>query len=274
MSLDQAQLTADRDELKYLVSDTAAAELARGIARWVAPYRYCNGSGRAPGASYSCATTVYFDTEQRELYRAAISERRHVKVRAREYYDAALESPHLALEPRTGEPRTVWIELKVRDGQRSTKRRVCVPKGEVERWFPAAESDRRALVGAGLADGDGAAVATELARLRVLLGGPLAPSCIVSYRRLSFQDDRAALRITLDHDVCAFAPRAKLWHEGEVLSRHVLGAPALEQGCCVLEIKSRGAWPAWIGELLLRFGAAPLPHGKFALASRAVHGPL
>jgi hypothetical protein len=273
IGVDEARLTLDRDERKYLLPGATGSELAHYIGLHVAPHRHRDESDPAPEPSVSCATTVYLDTEQRELYRAAVSQRAHVKVRIREYYDAALEPPHLALEPRAGRPRMVWIELKTRDGQRSTKRRVCVPKGELARWFPGAATPRTPVASRS-SERECMTVAAELARLCGGLGGPLVPSCVVSYRRLSFQDPHAGLRITLDRDVCAFAPRADLFREDEVLSRHALGAPLLEEGGCVLEVKSLRPPPGWIAELLSRLGAIALPFSKFALASRAVHGPL
>lgn len=273
MRIGEAGLTADRDELRYLVPGAAAADLAGSLALRLPAYRHPSARVADPGASHACTTTVYFDGAQRQLYRAAINDPVHVKVRVREYYQTAIDAPDVALEPCAREPRMVWIELKMRDGQRSTKRRVCVPKAEVERWLPRAGSPEHAPPN-GCVDAELTEVAAELARIRARLGGTLVPSCVVSYRRLSFQDDRAALRITLDREVCAFAPRADLWSEHEVLSRQALGAPVHEVASCVLEIKSRVERPAWAAELLARFGAVPLPYGKFALASRAIHGPL
>lgn len=266
-----ARMVADRDELKYVVPSDQANELIDDLSRLLSPYRY---HGAAPD-THAYATTVYFDTPHRELYRAAMTEPLHVKIRAREYYEVPIEGPHAERDALAGAASgVVWLELKARDGRRSRKRRACVPKHELPRWFAAFGPNGVESPFGEARDGGAAAIADELRRVSEELRGALVPSVVVNYRRLSWQDASDSLRVTLDRDVSAFAPPAEPWGDREVLSRERLGAPALEERCCVLEVKSRGALPSWVNDVLRTHGATEVQYSKFAVASRAVHGPL
>jgi len=271
-----SRLTADRDEVKYLLPVAQATDFIQNIAERLSPHRYRDARTTAEPPAEQYATTVYFDTADKDLYRAALSEPMHVKVRAREYYDPQLGRADVATNGsdimQSG--RVIWIELKVRDGQRSRKRRVCIAKLDAQRLFCEldAGADLRDVQAVGGADTHVNEIATELERLRARLHAPLQPICVVNYRRLSWQDGGTALRITLDRDVCAFAPPPDLWTRSDVLSRQALGESAFEESCCVLEVKSRGPLPAWLGPVLAEHRATEVAYSKFVMASRAVHG--
>jgi SPX domain protein involved in polyphosphate accumulation len=265
-----ARLIADREERKYLLAAAEAASFVASVAPLMPLHRY---GGSSPDAAASYATTVYFDSPGRDLYRVAVSQPKHAKVRVREYYEVPLGLEQRAAEPPALDARVIWLELKVRDGQRSRKRRVCLAKHELERWFGALDADADDQVGEPSQAPERAELAAELRRLQRELAAPLAPSCAVNYRRLSWQDESQALRITLDHDVCAFSAAAELLHERALLRRQFLGAPAFVEPHAVLEIKSAGAFPSWVAELLRAHGATAVNYSKFVMASRAVHGP-
>ena len=124
----------------------------------------------------------------------------------------------------------LWLELKRREGRRTHKRRVRLAKADAAELFGRAG----AVAGAGLSGvftQDEAA--REIAAYCASLAEPLAISCLVSYRRLSFQDERGELRVTLDTELAYFAEPEGVW------SSH---APLL-RGACLTFSSSR--WPFW-----------------------------
>jgi hypothetical protein len=261
-----AGLTADRQEHKYLLPAARARAFAREVAAVLPPQLTPGGVERAEQR----VKTVYFDTERLDLYRAALSEPSHVKVRARSYRDArtgrATRRSGIDLGPvdRT----RVYVELKTRTGHRSCKRRACIHQAEVERFFDRLEVPPEAgeLDVADRLELD--AIADELRSLRARLGR-LGLSCVVSYTRVAFEHP-GLLRVTLDRDIRAFAPSTMPWASGVSLAHEDLGAPVLEERACVVEVKSRDALPAWLEEVLLRHEARTSEYSKFVLASQAV----
>jgi SPX domain protein involved in polyphosphate accumulation len=271
-----AQITLDRRELKYVLPAERAAGFIRSMAPLLALHRY-RGAGANPlPRAQHYTTTVYFDTDAQDLCRAAVREPVHVKARAREYYDLHPDLTELATDPRDllqYQP-VLWIELKLRDGQRSRKRRVGVPKRQVERFFERFEVSPEMLALQPDGGTELREVIAEFDRLRVQFGKPLRASCIVNYRRLAWEDPDASLRVTLDRNLCAFAPPADLWTRREALTREALGQPAHEERDAVLEIKSRGALPAWLGTLLTEHRAREVEYSKFVMASSAIYGEI
>jgi hypothetical protein len=270
-----ARLTADRTEIKYLLPASRSDDFILNITPLLSPHRYRETElevEQAPcGEHY--ATTVYFDTAGRDLYRAAVSEPVHVKVRAREYYEVCADGSEVdddAPAIRQFRP-VIWIELKARDGQRSRKRRVCIPKLDFG-YLLGERSSENGHSGQRTTSPDIEDIAAELERLRGRLREPLRASCVVNYRRLAWQGD--GLRITLDRNVCAFAPPAELWMRHDVLTRQALGTPVFEEAHCVLEVKSRGQQPAWLSQVLDQHQATEAAeYSKFVMASRTVHEP-
>jgi hypothetical protein len=260
-------LTAERDEEKYLLPEAAARAFARELEpRLIPPRQFASGLPAAE--QYS--TTVYLDTEAHALYRAALREPVHLKVRVREYQSA--EGAAQGGSDGTHDyPTAVFVELKVREGQRSRKRRARVPRRALARFFEelAVSADLRALEPKGGSELDD--IAAELRAVRANLGQPLAPSCVVRYLRLSWEDPSCALRVTLDRELGVFAPPAALWDEGP-LSPPRLGPVLFQEPACVLEVKRRGRQPEWLAPLLADHAARPVEYSKFVLASRAVHG--
>jgi hypothetical protein len=266
-------ITRNRRELKYRLSGTLAASFVRRMSARVSMHRY-RGAGENPlPRAWHYATTVYFDTEDGDLYRAAMTDPVHVKARVREYYDVHPDLTELATDARDlvqYQP-VLFVEVKVRDGERSRKQRVAVPKHEVDSFFKHFEvsATLRSVQPQGSTTLD--QIVTEFARLRAELGKPLRASCVVNYRRLSWEDRNTALRVTLDRDLCVFAPPAGLWARREALTREALGTPVHEESDCVLEIKSRGELPEWLFALLEAHRVQSVDYSKFVMASRAVH---
>jgi hypothetical protein len=107
-------------------------------------------------------------------------------------------------------------------------------------------------------------------RICTAFAEPLSAVCLVNYRRLSWQSEEGNLRVTFDRGLASYAPPADLWARRQALVRSALGAPAAQEASGVLEVKRRGAVPAWLADCLEQIGAAPVPFSKFVTAARAV----
>jgi hypothetical protein len=266
-------LVSARLEAKYRIGRDVASALREQLAVYLTPHHHSVPPGMiASGTLHHVTTTVYFDTERRDLCRAATRLPAHLKVRARSYRDEP--APSSADEP------PIWIELKERDGMRSRKRRAPLDRCEAGRWFAALSLEdgalsKRVCDATVIASADPARIAllSDLAQLRLALGAPLSPSCVVRYRREAFQDPCGTLRITLDQDVQAFeAPRSPF--DAGALEPTALGAPTHREPGCVLEIKTVGELPGWLAAILAAQGTHATEYSKLVMASIAVHGPL
>jgi hypothetical protein len=219
-------------------------------------------------------TTTYFDTASRESFEQAQGRGRSIKLRAKDYYDVHADLVELATDPdelvRSNE--ILWLEVKRRDGTRTQKRRLGIPKGDAPGFFAEGtvtpEMLRIQLELYGERAGD------ALGDLRALPGtfsSPMRADCLVNYRRSAWQSEDGALRVTLDSQLAFFTPPADLWERKGPLVRETLGSPVHEVQAHVLELKSRESVPDWLQALLEEHGCSPSLHSKFIEASKAVH---
>lgn len=268
------RITAERVELKYLVAAERVAPLLAELAENLPSHRFVGeGANRLPGAHHF-VTTIYFDTVSQAHYRGSIdNEASNVKIRAKEYYDLHPSLAELATDARQivrYQP-WVWFELKRREGARTSKRRFRLPKQHVPEVFARGRVDVNAILDSetshGAADG-----LVEVLGYCQSLSEPLDASCVVNYRRLSFQDRAGGLRITVDLGLAFFAPTDDLWTRDHALVRSTLGRPSGTLPQAVLEVKRRAAQPDWLAPVLSRAEAEPVAFSKFVAASEAVHG--
>lgn len=92
------------------------------------------------------------------------------------------------------------------------------------------------------------------------LYAPLQPAMFISYEREAFfgADDRD-LRITFDRNI--------LWRDHDVeLADGVYGAPVLDPGTVLMELKVAAAVPLWISALLARERIYPVSFSKYGRA--------
>ena len=249
-----ARLTADREEQKYLLPSAAARALADALDARLRSHRFRgDGANVLPGARHF-VTTIYFDTPARELYRLAAAPV-NLKLRAKEYYDLHPAMVEVATDPRQlvrYQP-ILWLELKAREHARTRKHRVAVAKREVAAF----------LRSAGFA-----ALCRDLAP-----PAALAPSCLVNYRRRAWQDEADQLRVTLDLHVAFHVVPDDLLTRTTPLVRETLPPPAHIESHAIVEVKSTTASiPAWLTATLVDLDATPAAYSKFAAASRRLHG--
>jgi hypothetical protein len=261
-------LTRDRDETKYVIHPLRIAGLLRVLSAELNKHRYTGeGANRLPDAQHY-TTTVYFDTASRALYRAARENPVYnQKLRARAYYDVHSSLAELATSPDQFVRQDPWIflELKQRDQTRTSKHRLRLKPTELV-----------SFLGAGMtAEALGNEQSSDRAAILDFCSSrsePLAPSAVVSYRRVSFEDGAGALRVTLDLDVAFFAPPRHLFQTERALLRGGFGKPVGSAPLCLLEVKRRSETPAWLARALEDSGAREETFSKFILASEAVHG--
>lgn len=169
--------------------------------------------------------------------------------------------------------RTLWLEIKHKDGTRTGKRRVGIPKHDVPAFFgrgvvtPEMMRIQERVFGA-----EAEQVLEEVRELCGRFSEPLRADCLVNYRRLAWQDDTGTLRLTIDEGIRFYAPPEDLWQRKYALLRETLGDAKGSQQSYVLEVKSRGAHPQWLVEVLSDPGIRQQAFSKFEAASRAVHG--
>jgi hypothetical protein len=290
-------LSAERQEHRYVVAPERGQELVAALAGRLQHHRFRGSAANTLPRPRHFVTTVYFDTPSRHAYRALHGSQpgeHHAKLRAREYYDLHPSLAELATHARDVVRRSpgVWVELKFRDGNRTGKRRLLMPR----RYVPDLLS-RPASRGTAVAepppppvpaDGDDPfapdaqtpaptpvwdeAVMREIRTFCAHYPEPLRADCLVHYRRLPWQDPEGALRVTLDVGVEFFAPPPDVWRGDQALVREALGTPKRRFERAIIELKCRTAPPSWLIDLLAKIRAEPSRVSKFEEASQAVHG--
>jgi hypothetical protein len=269
-----ARMTADRDEIKYLVPTVHVKALATALAHHLPHHRFTGEGANLLPLPRHFVTTIYFDTPARDQFNAVVADREHnLKLRAKEYYDLHPSLAELATDPRQivrYQP-VMWFELKFRDGSRTGKRRIGIPKAQVPAFFtqgaitPEMIALQRACYGA-----DSEQVLREMANYVSRYREPMRADCLVNYRRVPWQDQAGKLRVTLDLGLAYFAPPPDLWQRKHALVRETLGRPVGEAPHAVLELKSHEELPGWLRELLAQSKAERARFSKFVAAAQAV----
>ncbi|MGD8858858.1 MAG: polyphosphate polymerase domain-containing protein [Myxococcales bacterium] len=264
------RLTRDRQELKFLVPRARAAAVIAGLDARLPRHRFAgDGSNTLPRAEHY-VTTVYFDTPSGAVLDAARAGHRHAKLRARQYYDLHPDLVELALtagEAAKSSP-VLWLELKSRDGAQSGKRRVGIPRDELDSFFrDGVISERMRSIQAATHGEQADSVFEALREFREGFGEPLEAACLVQYCRIAWQPPEEILRITLDQNLKVY-PRELLFEGFDPLSL-MQATPIYAEPNAVLEVKSGAHWPAWLGELLREQGVEARDYSKFLVASAA-----
>ena len=260
-------MTSDRLETKYLISPERIGRLARALVPRLPAHSYSGPGASLVHDAHHFATTVYFDTPSQVLWQAACADVDHnVKVRAREYYDLEPNLAHVASLPATVVPfdAKIWLELKRRITSQTLKHRFQIDKADVPTFLQGGR------VTAGEAS---AALDTEqedILNYCRAVSEPLSASCLVNYRRLSFQDPDAMLRVTIDLDVTFYAAPADLWTRTRALLPSTLGTPCGREPRAVVEVKRRMALPAWLEAAIDDAHGEPTSFSKFIHAGEAV----
>lgn len=271
-----ARMTADRSELKYLLSAEQVRVVIAEVNRRLVVHRHRgDGANTLPGAHHF-VTTIYFDTPSRALFRAATtSAESHIKLRAKEYYDLHPELMETATDVRQlvrYQP-ILWLELKHKEGAQTGKRRIGIPKRDVPAFFSSGTITAEMVAIQEQTYGPEArAVLAAVAALCASCAEPMRADCLVNYRRVAWQDPQGELRVTIDTQLACFRPPDDLWNRDWALVRSSLGSVVGVETRRVLEVKSHRAPPTWLTAVLERAHVEALRYSKFDVASIAVHG--
>jgi len=271
-----ARMTAQRDELKFLIAPKDLARVSAALSAKLPHHRFTGEGANALPRPQHFVTTVYFDTPSRHQYQAARqNSEQNLKMRAKEYYDVHPSLAELATDPTQivrYQP-VLWLELKSKDGVRTGKQRIGIPKHDVPAFFaqgvvtPEMIDLQQPAYGAHAEH-----VLREITEYCRSFAEPMHADCLVNYRRLPWQSADGLLRVTLDVDLAFYAATADLWQRRTPLVRETLGPARGRQHAGVLEVKARGAIPDWLHALLSFVSAQPQSFSKFESASTSVHG--
>lgn len=217
-------------EVKFVVE----AGLGQQIRRWARLHLQPDPHGAGPFGDEYRTATIYFDTEDRDVFHRRGSYAR-AKYRVRRYGDSDV----------------VFLERKLRRPGLLVKRRTQVLPEELRLLDPhAAVPD---------------AWAGEWLRRRVR-ARRLGPACEIVYRRMARQADTPGgpVRLTVDHDLAAATVGDVAFSSGPQM-------PVLE-GQVIVEIKFRGPMPGLFKRLVEELVLAPRPVSKYRCGVSAATG--
>ncbi len=258
----------ERAELTYFMSADKAPAFIEQVGRQLEVHAFHWSESEEPPPHY--VTTLYFDSDTREIVRACESGHESVRLRAREYYD---RDPELGI---LREP-LLWLEVKTRAGASTRKARFAIPSDEIRSFLTDGSITRGMIMLQRPVWGESAeAVLNEVADLCNHTVGPLKPDCLAHYRRRAWQDAEETIRVTLDTELAFHRPPANLFQSGMTLSEALVTPPVAQPPFCLVEVKLRGPMPDWLGQLIRDIGLEPALDGlqafsKFVAASHAVH---
>lgn len=230
-----------RFEFKYQINSADAGSLESELKKF----------GMRPDSSTlaSCGsywvTSLYFDSYDFVDYQektGGFLERK--KIRARIY------------EPFLDKSESVWLELKKKHDAKILKTRLKLNREEwrdlMERGTVALAEIRR--------DGDDDRARKEI--LCAISAFSAKPRIMVRYRRRSIISLSNAIRITFDSGLEA-CRKGDLDYNGFMT--------AANRGGVILEIKSVGPLPQWLGDIIVRYGLKRDAFSKYGYAIEAIH---
>lgn len=183
----------------------------------------------------SMVSSIYYDTEDYRLIRTSLDKPDYKeKLRVRAYGAPTPES-------------TVFVELKKKCGGIVYKRRAALPLSEADLLLQGKPMQADSQI---------------LREIRYFLRfyKPV-PSALLSYRRVAYTGAEAGLRITFD-DGIRFRTSALR------LTAGAWGQELLPPAMTLMELKSPGAIPLWLCELLNDNGIYPTSYSKYGTCYR------
>ena len=257
-----------RSELVFFLDSDKTQAFVDGVAAYLDVDWFHRGDAEPNELPAHYITTLYFDSETRQVARASESSTSGVRLRAREYCDQVSEQ-EFRREP------LLWLEIKTRSGGCTRKIRFAIPSHEIQAALCDGVISERLRVQSSVWGQSAEAVLREIGQLCVQTG-PLKPDCMAHYRRRAWQDACETLRVTLDTELAFYrAPTSPLW-SGRTLADAIAQPPVARLSHSLVEIKARGDHPEWLQELIVAVGLEPAFEGsrafsKFVAASHAVH---
>lgn len=206
------QAVFKRFELKYLLTLPQLERIQLTMADHMAPDQY----GR------TTIRNIYYDTPNYRLIRHSLEKPVYKeKLRLRSY-------------KRLGKDDKVFVELKKKYKGIVYKRRLSMPERGARQWLQG-----------GSFPGEQTQISREIEYVRSYYRD-LRPAVFLSYERVAwFSKDGGDLRITFDdHILCR--------RDDLTLESEAYGTELLPPGTVLMEIKTSGAVPLWLTEVLSR----------------------
>lgn len=220
------QATFKRYEIKYLLTQLQK----QAILQVMQPYMKLDRYGR------TTIRNIYCDTDNFRLVRHSLEKPAYKeKLRIRSYQTATPDDP-------------VFVELKKKYQSVVYKRRLVLSERQAMDSFQL-----------GLALPVHSQIADEIEYFRSFYQS-LHPVAFLSYEREAFYAlDGGEFRVTFDENI--------LYRDYDLsLGSAVYGAPLLEEGTCLMEIKTPGGLPLWMSHELNRLRVYRTSFSKYGLA--------
>ena len=227
------QSVFQRYELKYLLTRQQQEAVLREIEPYMALDRY----------GLTTIRNVYFDTDNYRLIRRSIEKPAYKeKLRLRSYAQAGPESP-------------VFVELKKKYDAVVYQRRLSMQEEQAMQWLRGTEAFSPC-----------SQISREIDYFRDFYRD-LHPVVFLSYqRRAYYAKDGSDFRVTFDDTI--------LCRDTELsLSAPAYGAPILEEGKVLMEIKCSGGIPLWMTRVLSRERIYKTSFSKYGTAYQTLIFP-
>ena len=222
----------ERIEKKYRITAAQKEAVLREIGGRLLEDRFCR----------STIQSLYLDTPDHRIIRNSIEARGHSvykeKIRVRSYGTPVREDK-------------VFFELKKKYKGIVYKRRICMTLAEAERYLEE-----------GICPKD-SQIMREIDYAMNFYGRP-KPAVMICYEREAYAiQDHPALRVTFDSNV--------RYRDRELsLGKGSQGIPITGSGEYLLEVKSDGAIPVWLSEILDRNKVYPSSFSKYGTAYQMI----
>ena len=221
-----------RYEMKYLVTAEERTAIMEMVDRYMQPDEF--------GKSTIC--NIYYDTPDMRLIRRSIEKPVYKeKLRLRSYGLAS-------------EDGKVYVELKKKYDEVVFKRRVSMKYAQAEKYLAGECGCPKQNQ-----------IVSELDYFISKYKG-LAPTAYIAYNRVAFFGrDEPDFRITFDDEI--------LWRDYDLqLTKEAYGAPLLNPGQSLMEIKVASAMPLWLSHELSELGVFKVNFSKYGNAYKAMNG--
>ena len=220
------QTVFKRYEKKYIIDGGQYEEVKNYLTYNAVPDEY--------GKSRVCS--LYYDTPDNRLIRASLDKPIYKeKLRLRSYGVPTADKP-------------CFLELKKKYKGIVFKRRISAPYTDIKSYMAGEDS--------GI---ENSQILKEIDYFRRFYGC-LKPAADIFYDREAFYDRTdSSVRLTFDSNVLASG-----WDSE--LENGIYGERVLENGLYILEVKTSGAMPMWIAEMLNEFKIYPISFSKYGTA--------
>ena len=220
------QTVFKRYEKKYIINGEQYEELKNYLTYNAVPDEY--------GKSRVCS--LYYDTPDNRLIRASLEKPVYKeKLRLRSYGVPTADKP-------------CFLELKKKYKGVVFKRRISAPYTDIKSYMSGEDS--------GI---ENSRILKEIDYFKRFYGS-LKPAADIFYDREAFYDrTNREVRITFDSNILA-----RGWDLD--LEKGIYGERVLENGLYVLEVKTAGAMPMWVAEMLNEFKIYPTSFSKYGTA--------